>query len=163
MAANHASGTSPNERMLGLERENDRLRRLTRRLAQVGASSAETMVDLADRGEQLAAVNGSLAAANARSSELIAEISLRNEQIRQLNSSLAQANVRAAELVAELEVALAQIKTLKGVIPICMHCHKIREGGSAWRKLEKYIEENSDAHFSHGICPCCMDKHHSGA
>ncbi len=62
--------------------------------------------------------------------------------------------------VKELEQALDHVKTLQGIIPICMHCHSIRNDDSAWHRLEAYIEENSDAQFSHSICPTCMLKHY---
>jgi DNA repair exonuclease SbcCD ATPase subunit len=69
---------------------------------------------------------------------------------------LAQSEARAAEL----EQALSRIRGLEGIIPICMHCHRIREGVDEWHRLEKYISEHSDARFSHGICPGCMEKHY---
>jgi len=56
----------------------------------------------------------------------------------------------------ELEKALAEIKVLKGIIPICAHCKKIRDDQGYWNQLEVYITEHSDAMFSHGICPACM-------
>lgn len=62
------------------------------------------------------------------------------------------------ERVEQLEEALEQIKTLEGVIPICMYCHKIRTEEEAWHKMERYIEEHSNAQFSHGICPSCMEE-----
>ncbi len=58
--------------------------------------------------------------------------------------------------VRQLEDALAHVKTLQGILPICMHCHKIRSDADAWERIEKYISEHSDAKFSHGICPECM-------
>lgn len=61
-------------------------------------------------------------------------------------------------LIEELQKALNQIRTLEGIIPICMHCHKIRNDQEAWDRLEKYIEENSEARFSHSICPECLEK-----
>ncbi len=66
-----------------------------------------------------------------------------------------------SEQVQELKKALAHVKTLQGIIPICMHCHKIRDDQQAWQGLERYIENHSEANFSHGICPDCMIKHHS--
>ena len=62
--------------------------------------------------------------------------------------------------VEELAAALKHVKTLQGIIPICMHCHKIRADEEAWHRLEAYIEDHSDAHFSHGICPECMEKYY---
>ena len=57
----------------------------------------------------------------------------------------------------ELEATLARIKTLEGIISICMYCKKIRNEDS-WEQLEQYITENTDALFSHGICPECVEK-----
>ena len=60
----------------------------------------------------------------------------------------------------KLEEALIHVKTLQGVIPICMHCHKIRDDRNAWEKLEKYISKHTDAQLSHGLCPECRDEHY---
>lgn len=58
----------------------------------------------------------------------------------------------------ELLEALSEIKTLRGIIPICSYCKKIRNDQGAWDILEAYITEHSDAQFSHGICPECYKK-----
>jgi CheY-like chemotaxis protein len=58
---------------------------------------------------------------------------------------------------AQLEDALANVKTLRGLLPICANCKKIRDDQGYWTQLEKYIETHSDALFSHGICPECME------
>ncbi len=63
-----------------------------------------------------------------------------------------------AEKVVQLQEALAHIKTLQGVLPICMHCHRIRNDEESWDRIERYIEMHSEAHFSHGICPECLEK-----
>jgi PAS domain S-box-containing protein len=55
----------------------------------------------------------------------------------------------------EVEATLARVKRLEGIISICMYCKKIRNEQESWEQLEKYITENSDARFSHGICPNC--------
>lgn len=49
-----------------------------------------------------------------------------------------------------------ELLNLKGTIPICMHCKKIRDDKGAWNQLEKYISEHSEAQFSHGICDKCL-------
>jgi signal transduction histidine kinase len=56
------------------------------------------------------------------------------------------------------ELALAEIKQLKGMLPICSNCKKIRDDKGYWNHLELYIEEHADASFSHGICPECIKK-----
>jgi integral membrane sensor domain MASE1 len=63
-----------------------------------------------------------------------------------------------AELVAELQRALAEIKTLRGLIPICAWCHKIRDDAGFWQQLEQYFDSRTDATFSHSICPTCTDR-----
>jgi len=60
----------------------------------------------------------------------------------------------------EVQAAMEHIRSLEGILPICMHCHKIRTDGNAWDRLEKYIEEHSEAQFSHSLCPECLEKHH---
>ena len=59
-----------------------------------------------------------------------------------------------------LKEAQAKIKILGGIIPICMHCKKIRDDEGYWNQLEKFITEHSEAQFSHGICDECMEKHY---
>ena len=58
----------------------------------------------------------------------------------------------------ELETALSRIKRLKGLLPICANCKKIRDDTGYWNNVEAYITEHSEAVFSHGICPECMKK-----
>lgn len=59
-------------------------------------------------------------------------------------------------LIQELQESLAQVKTLKGLVPICAHCHCIRDDQGFWNQLEGYLCKHSDANFSHGICPACV-------
>jgi len=58
----------------------------------------------------------------------------------------------------KLQAALDDVKTLRGIIPICSYCHKVRDDDGAWGGLEKYVREHSDAAFSHGICHDCYPK-----
>ena len=60
--------------------------------------------------------------------------------------------------IIELNTALSEIKTLRGIIPICASCKKIRDDKEHWNQIEVYIKEHSDADFSHGICPECAEK-----
>ena len=65
------------------------------------------------------------------------------------------------QLISELRTALSDIKTLRGLLPICAHCKKIRDDQGYWNKLESYIGRHSEAAFSHGICPECARKYYS--
>lgn len=65
-----------------------------------------------------------------------------------------------ADRIRELESATEHIKTLQGIIPICMHCHKIRKDEESWERIESYIESHSEAKFSHSLCPDCLETHY---
>ncbi|MHB8845068.1 MAG: PAS domain-containing protein [Nitrospirota bacterium] len=61
-------------------------------------------------------------------------------------------------LIRELKEAFDKIKTLKGLLPICASCKKIRDDKGYWSRIEEYIGTHTDAEFTHGICPDCMAK-----
>ncbi len=71
-----------------------------------------------------------------------------------------QAEIERANLIQKLENALENVKTLSGLLPICMHCKKIRDDKGYWNSLEGYIQENSEAEFSHSICRECAKEHY---
>jgi PAS domain-containing protein len=62
------------------------------------------------------------------------------------------------QLIKKLQAALSDVKTLSGLVPICSNCKKIRDDKGYWTQVEAYIQERSQARFSHGICPDCMKK-----
>jgi N-terminal 7TM region of histidine kinase len=66
--------------------------------------------------------------------------------VEQLNRNLEQ----------RIEEAIADIKVLRGLIPICANCKKIRDDKGYWNQVEVYIQQRSDARFSHHICPECI-------
>ena len=57
-----------------------------------------------------------------------------------------------------LQEAMDKIQTLTGLLPICMHCKKIRDGKGHWNQLEKYVSEHSNTEFAHGVCEDCQKK-----
>ena len=59
---------------------------------------------------------------------------------------------------AELKEALSSIKILKGFLPICSSCKKIRDDNGYWNQIESYISDHSEAKFSHGICEDCCEE-----
>ena len=61
-----------------------------------------------------------------------------------------------ARRLAELEQALANVKQLRGLLPMCSYCKKIRVDDKYWQQLEGYLSDHSEAEFSHGICPECF-------
>jgi CheY-like chemotaxis protein len=61
-----------------------------------------------------------------------------------------------AQRVKELEDALAHVKQLRGLLPICAWCKKIRNDQNYWQRVEDYISQRTDASFTHGMCPECF-------
>jgi PAS domain-containing protein len=62
-------------------------------------------------------------------------------------------------LIGELTKALADIRTLRGLLPICAGCKKIRDDKGYWQGLEQYLSEHAEVQFSHGLCPDCLAKY----
>jgi PAS domain S-box-containing protein len=60
-------------------------------------------------------------------------------------------------LIEKLQEALARIKTLRGLLPICSSCKKIRDDKGYWHQVEIYIQDHSEAEFTHGFCPECLN------
>ena len=66
-------------------------------------------------------------------------------------------NLEKEQLIGRLHGALGEVKTLEGLIPICAKCHKIRDDKGFWERIEKYIQDRTEAHFSHSLCPECAN------
>lgn len=69
-----------------------------------------------------------------------------------------EAELENQRLVKELRQALANVKVLRGLLPICASCKKIRDDKGYWNQIESYIRDHSEVDFSHGICPACVKK-----
>jgi uncharacterized PurR-regulated membrane protein YhhQ (DUF165 family) len=89
-------------------------------------------------------------------SEIRKELSLAQQEIERRK----KAEREKEEVIVQLRQALAEVKTLRGFLPICAHCRKIRDDEGYWRQLEEYIIRHSEARFSHGICPECVMRHY---
>lgn len=76
-------------------------------------------------------------------------------ELRRLNAELQASN-------QELKHALDQVKILRGLLPICMGCKRIRDDDGYWQQLETYIRDHSEAEFSHGLCPDCAEELYPG-
>lgn len=69
-----------------------------------------------------------------------------------------QAEQQREKVIHDLQEALKKINTLRGLIPICANCKKIRDDKGYWNNVESYIHSHADVEFTHGICPDCMKK-----
>lgn len=73
-----------------------------------------------------------------------------------------KAEMEKEATIVELKKAIDEIKILKGLIPICAKCKKVRDDAGYWQHIETYIRERSDAQFTHGICPNCAKELYPG-
>lgn len=54
----------------------------------------------------------------------------------------------------------SEVKILRGIVPICSFCKKIRNDKGYWEQVDVYMREHTEAEFSHGVCPCCLKEHY---
>ena len=97
-----------------------------------------------------------------RSEAMVVE---RTAELKDVNDNLKEEiNERIAiqyereKLIEELKRSIEEIKVLKGLIPICAKCKKIRDDKGYWNQIEVYLEKHTDAEFTHGYCPDCVKK-----
>jgi cell division protein FtsL len=85
---------------------------------------------------------------------------IRNE--RRYSQELKTQNDKITHMNNELIEAANSVKELKGLLPICANCKKIRNDSGYWSEVESYISEHTDASFTHGLCPICIEKLYPG-
>jgi DNA-binding response OmpR family regulator len=117
--------------------------------------------DLSNLREAFAAGAMDFISKPVNSVELLARVSsallLKQEMDRRKNREL---ELRRSN--EELQKALKEVKVLRGLIPICASCKKIRNDGGFWQQIEEYLGEHSEAEFSHGLCQPCIKKLYPG-
>lgn len=89
---------------------------------------------------------------------VFSQLYLQREELEAEIDARKQAQEKNEELIRELRDALEHIKTLRGIIPICMHCKKIRDTEGFWEEVEVYVRDHSEAQFSHGLCEKCAEE-----
>jgi len=67
-----------------------------------------------------------------------------------------RARLKAAERILGLR---QHVQQLEGLLPMCAYCKRIRDASEKWESIERYVEERSEAQFSHGYCPDCYEKY----
>jgi AmiR/NasT family two-component response regulator len=89
---------------------------------------------------------------------------LKPPSAQEIERTMVIAAARFADLMelrrlnSELKKALKNVKVLSGLLPMCANCKSIRNDKGYWKAVEEYITDNSEAHFSHSLCPACIDK-----
>lgn len=70
------------------------------------------------------------------------------------------AQIELRQNAADLAECLTTIRTLHGLLPICCYCKGVKDDSGYWQRVEEYISTHTEADFSHGICPDCLETHH---
>lgn len=87
-----------------------------------------------------------------------AELLKTNKQLQNEIKIRKETEAKKEMLISDLQKTLKEVKALRGLLPICANCKKIRDDKGYWNKIESYIQKHSNAKFSHGMCPECSDK-----
>jgi len=90
--------------------------------------------------------------------QLKSEIAERQQIEEHLKKARDFLEERVSERTAELQQAIDSVKVLRGLLPICSSCKKIRDDQGYWTQLETYIHQHSEADFTHGLCPDCAER-----
>ncbi len=93
---------------------------------------------------------------------LEARVAERTEELEAANQRLRTEISERKRTIDELQETLREIKLLRGILPICSYCKKVRDDQGYWNQLERYITEHSAAELSHCICPKCAEEHFPG-
>jgi hypothetical protein len=91
-------------------------------------------------------------------SEIRIELSLAHHEIKRRK----KVEKEKEELIKELQQAISEVKILRGFLPICANCKKIRDDEGYWHQIEAYIQAHTEAVFSHSICPACTEQLYPG-
>ena len=130
--------------------------RLVSKNQDYGLRAEQTTQD--ELGELTVAFNRMLSEIQSRDAALQEHRDQLEGRVQERTADLVHAQEKLAERVRELERALAEVKTLRGLLPICSYCKRIREGDEYTQSVEAYLSEHSDAKFSHGVCRDCYEK-----
>jgi hypothetical protein len=90
------------------------------------------------------------------------QLSCRQNQLANLKKVLARKSARLNQVIAELKAARAGLHILRGMLPICSSCKKIRDEQGDWQQIEKYFKDHTGVQFTHSICPECAQNLYPG-
>ena len=129
---------------------------VVRRIRTLQGSRPPYIIMLTSKGEKADIIAGLNAGANDYLTKPFdpAELHARVE----VGSRMIDLQSTLADKISELQKALNEVRTLRGLIPICMYCKKIRDDKGFWAQVESYVSAHSEAEFTHGCCPVCAEK-----
>ena len=136
-----------------------RIRELTKLCSQIAMGRLETRSRIRTYDE----FDDLIEAFNTMGEELEQTRSTVQQTLEDLGESRDKLEIRVKERTRELEDARDKVQVLKGFLPICCSCKKIRDDEGYWQQVEKFVQDRTDARFTHGICPDCVLKLYGSA
>ena len=136
-------------------------RSLTRRIAGLSAHCRDVAVGRFDsriEGRSFDEFDDLADAFNVMSGALGKTRAELDQVIRELRDAQGALESRVAERTRELEDSIARMNVMRGLLPICSSCKKIRDDQGYWQQVEKFVAERTEARFTHGVCPDCLVK-----
>jgi ABC-type amino acid transport substrate-binding protein len=88
------------------------------------------------------------------------EVARKTQSLRAEIMERQKAEEKKIAVIAQLQRALDEIKTLRGILPLCSFCKKIRDDQGYWEQVDVYIHKHAGAQISHSICPDCLQEHY---
>lgn len=83
-----------------------------------------------------------------------------HQRLKNSNNELEKTNTEKEGLIKDLHEKINEINTLRGILPLCSFCKKIRDDKGYWQQVDVYIQQHSEADISHSVCPECMKEHY---
>jgi CheY-like chemotaxis protein len=80
------------------------------------------------------------------------------QYVEDLETEVRARTRQLSEKITELQRAMDEIRQLRGIVPMCAYCHRIRDDENFWRAVDDYIRTHTEAEVSHGVCPACYEK-----
>lgn len=126
-----------------------------RRIREIGTDRPPYIIMLTGKGDKRDLVSGLQAGADVFLTKPFDLDELRAQV--DVGRRIVDLQDRLIGRIDELSQALKEIKTLRGVIPICSKCKKVRDDEGYWQRVDAYVQSRSNAMFTHSFCPTCAD------
>jgi hypothetical protein len=95
-----------------------------------------------------------------RYSETYEQLILQFKELIESHLLLLYRNRTLRQVNEELTKRIAEIRTLRGILPICSFCKKVRDDEGYWQAVDTYLQEHTEVEFSHGLCLDCLKEHY---
>ncbi len=128
----------------------DQIHRLKSAAEQIGKGNFDIPIEIGSKDE-IGDLAGFIKEMSGRLKSLTEKLSMQNQSLIREIEAHKISNDR-------LKLALEEVRQLSGLLPICASCKKVRDDKGYWSQIDAYIQEHTQAKFSHSMCPECSEK-----